>query len=330
MSGRKDYSYALDALRIAAQQAAIAARRAERAQQTRQRLQAAKLDAQRFVGQLAIQQRDFNEKRRRAAADQSRRDVEMQTQQAKVAAEQLSQQHTVRESTKVAQELRKEELLQQEKAQQEFDAHARAAAEIELQQQIENQLQTVLQWKASFSENHDVQNFAAGELRDWTTTTEQTIATITSTASTIETLTRLQEVTGQAEQIELKAGALSDKFFARNAVMTDVIDSLKEIGFFVQDPEFADTNDPAGAVIIRANRGNQSLSTSISLDQKVESDWQGVHGEYCTGGFFEFVHAMDQRGVIITPDDPNLKPMLLQKGAKDLPDSRQQSAGGNG
>jgi hypothetical protein len=256
--------------------------------------------------------------------------VETQVQQAKAAAEQSSYQDAVRERTKAAEELRKAELLQQEQAQREFEAQARAAAEIEIQQQIENQLQTVLQWQASFNENNDMQNFTSRELRDWRTTTEQTIAMITSAASSIETLTRLQEATGQAEQLELKAGAVSDKFFARNTVMTDVIDSLKEIGFFVQDPEFADPNDPAGAVIIRANRGNQNLSTSISLDQKVESDWQGVHGEYCTGGFFEFVQSMDDRGVKITPDDSNLKPRLLKKGAKEFPDARQQSAGENG
>jgi hypothetical protein len=322
MSGRKDYTYDLAASRIAAQQAEIAARRAERAKQTLQRLQAAQHDAQRSAAQLAIQQRELNEKKRQAAAEQNRRDVEMQSRKVEAAAEHESQQHAV--------ELHQEELLQREDEQQKLAAHVGDAAEIELQQQIENQLQAVLQWRSSFSESQEVQNFASKELRDWTTTTEQAIGMIASEASTIETLTRLQEVTGQAERIELKAGEISDKFFARNAVMTDVIDSLKEIGFFVQDPEFADPTDPTGAVIIRANRGNQGLTTSISLDQKVESDWQGVHGEYCTGGFFEFVNAMDDRGVIITPEDPNLKPMLLQKGAKDLPDSRSRSAGGGG
>ncbi len=331
MSGRKDYSYVLEANRLAAQQSAIAARLVERAQQTRQRLEIAKSDAHRRAANLAMQQRQFNQEQRQAAADQSRRDVHMQAKYAKVSAEQFTNQNGVLvEGVRTAEESQHADLLQQQQTQREHEARARAAAEIEMQQQIESQLQTVLQWQASFSENDDVQNFTARELLDWRTTTEETIAMITNAPSSVETLNRLQEVISHAEHLEQKAGEVSDKFFARNAVMTDIIDALKEIGFFVQEPEFANPNDPSGAVIIRANRGNQSLSTSISLDQKVESDWQGVHGEYCTGGFFEFVQAMDDKGLIVTPNDPNLKPRLLQKGAKNLPDGRQQSTGGLG
>jgi hypothetical protein len=330
MSGRKDYSYTLEAARIAAQQAAIAARRVQRAEQTRQRLQIAKVDAQRRAAELAMQQREFNQKQRQAAADQARRDVETQLRQAKKELENSSYQQEVRLKGQTdSGEFRRAELQQNDHSQRDHEARANAASKGELQQQIESQLQTLLQWRASFSENDDMQNFTARELRDWSKSTEETIAMIASATSSIETLSRLQDATYQAEQLEQKAGEVSDKFFARNAVMTDVIDSLKEIGFFVQDPEFADPENPAGAVIIRANRGNQSLCTSISLDQKVESDWQGVHGEYCTDGFFEFVQAMDDRGVIITPNDFNLKPRLLKKGAKDLPDGRQKSAGGS-
>jgi predicted extracellular nuclease len=220
-------------------------------------------------------------------------------------------------------------MLQQDQEMRDPQDLARESAEQEIQQQIEHQLKTVLQWKASFDENTDVQSFYSNELSDWRTRTDQTVAVISGSTSSLETLSKLQQITSQAEQIELKAGELSDKFFARNAVLTDIIDSLREIGFFVQDPEFADSGNPVGAVIIRANRGNQSLSTSISLDQKVESDWQGIHGEYCTGGFFEFVRAMDQRGVIINPDNINLRPQLLQKGAKELPDTRKKSTGEN-
>ncbi len=331
MSGRKDYSYVLEAARIAAQQAAIAARRIERAQKTRQRLQAAKIDAQRRASQLAMQQREFNHNQRLAFADQTRRDVEIQLQNAKKNTEQSFDQNVARpEGAKNSEEFRKAESLQQGKAEQKHESNTKTVIENEIDEQIENQLQVVLQWQAGFNENDDVKTFAASDLQAWRTKAEQTIAMITGTAASTETLSRLQEATAQAEQLELKAGEISDKFFARNAVMADVMDSLKEIGFFVQNPEFADPNDPTGAVIIRANRGNQNLETSISLDQKVESDWQGVHGEYCTGGFFEFVQAMDNRGVIVVPNDSNLMPKLLQKGAKNIPNSHQQSAGENG
>ncbi len=330
MSGRKDYSYVLEAARVAVQQAAIAARRAERAEQTRHRLQAAKSNAQRRVAELGIQQRELNQQQRQAAAEQSRREVEKQSQITKASVERfVNQQAAQHERINAAEELRQADLLQRQQTQQEYEAQSRVAAEKELQREIENQLQTVLQWQTSFDENDNVQNFIAKEFHDWRKSTEQTIAMMVSATSSIETLTRLQEATRQAEKLELKAGEVSDKFFTRNAVITDIIDSLKEIGFFVQDPEFADPSNPVGAVIIRANRGNQNLSTSVSLDQKVESDWQGIHGEYCTGGFFEFVQAMDDRGVKITPDDPNLKPQLLQKGAKDLPGGREQSARGS-
>jgi hypothetical protein len=329
MSGRKDYSYELVAARIAAQQAAITARRAARAQQTRERLEAAKLDAQRRASEMAMQQREFNQRQRLIASEQNRREVESHLKDEKDDSKKPKNLRTVPDPTPAADGSRKENILRQDQEIRDLQKLARESAELELQQQIENQLKTVLQWKANFDENTDVQSFSSNELSDWRIRTDETVAVISSSTSSLETLSRLQQITSQAEQIELKAGEVSDKFFARNAVLTDIIDSLREIGFFVQDPEFADSSNPAGAVIIRANRGNQSMSTSISLDQKVESDWQGIHGEYCTGGFFEFVKAMDQRGVIVNPDHINLKPQLLQKGAKELPETRRKSAGEN-
>jgi predicted extracellular nuclease len=276
-----------------------------------------------------MQQREYNQRQRLFTAENNRREIESHSKNDKNDSKTPENIRIVPDSTPAANGSRKESSLQQNREIRDPQELAREAAEIEIQQQIEHQLKTVLQWKANFDENTDVQNFSSKELADWRIKTDQTVAVISSSTSSLETLSKLQQITSQAEQIELKAGELSDKFFARNAVLTDILDSLREIGFFVQDPEFADSSNPAGAVIIRANRGNQSLSTSISLDQKVESDWQGVHGEYCTGGFFEFVRAMDQRGVIVNPDNINLKPQLLQKGAKELPETRRKSAGEN-
>lgn len=329
MSGRKDYSYELVAARIAAQQAAVTARRAERAQQTRERLEAARSEAQRRASELATQQRAFNQKQRKLASDQNKREVEMLSREIKTNAKEIRNAPTntgitlKRNLPPIAKSLESDPIG--------FDPDnlAKEAADLKLQDQIETQLKIVLQWQANFTNNSNVQSFTAKELSEWRIASEKIVAEISNSPSSIETLSRLQHATSQAEQLELKAGEVSDKFFSRNAVLTDIIASLMEIGFFVQDPEFYDANDPAGSVIIRANRGNQSLSTSVSLEQKVESDWQGVHGEYCTGGFFEFVQAMDQRGVIINPENFDLKPQLLQKGAKDLPGAQRKTAGEN-
>ena len=327
MSGRKDYSYELVAARIAAQQAAVTARRAERARQTRERLEAARNEAQRRASDLAMQQRAFNQKQRQIASEESRREVEMFSKEIKSVAEENRNTRTNANLTLKENQPRQAEILESNPKITDPETFAKDAAESELQQQIENHLKTVLQWQVNFDENANVQSFTAKELNEWRLATDKTVAVISSSAPSIETLFRLQQAISHAEQLEQKAGELSDKFFSRNTILTDIIDSLKEIGFFVQDPEFADASDPAGSVIIRANRGNQSLRTVVSLEKKVESDWQGVHGEYCTGGFFEFVQAMNQRGVLVSPEDFNMKPQLLQKGAKELPGKQRKAAG---
>lgn len=323
MSGRKDYSFILDAMRAAAQNAAILARQAERVQQTHARLERAKADAQRFVAELGQRQRESNHQRMQAASESTRLAIEAQAEQAtRIRTMEAESQRESASAKKAEQELKR-------KAEQERQIEIAAVASKELQAEIEKQMQTVLQWQQSFSENENVKNFAADQFASWVQGVEKTIEEIKVAEPSPDLLTRLQEATISAEQLESKSGEVSDQFYSRNLVMKDIVDALKEIGFFVQDPEFADPRYPEGAVIIRANRGNENLTTSVSLDQQVESDWQGIHGEYCTGGFFEYVKAMDNRGVKITPTDPHLAPLLLQKGAKDLPSGNETSAGGS-
>lgn len=329
MSGRKDYIYVLEAARIAAQAAAIAARRAERSRQTRARLERAKVDAKQRAERLGQQQRQKNQERLRKAAEQSRIKIETRQAEVRQAAQKSAERADQQAADHKVQQAKQAEIARQQEAQWQREAEAAAAKAAELQTEIENQTQAVLQWKQGLSENEDVQNFVSDRYADWQQRTEQIIDQMSAGEPTVELLAALQQAAADAEAVESRAGDVSDQFFSRNAVLSDIIDSLKEIGFFVQNPEFADPNHPEGAVIIRANRGNQNLTTSVSLDQKVESDWQGVHGEFCTGGFFEYVQAMNDRGVQITPNDPNLKPKLLQKGAKDLPGGQQKAAGGN-
>lgn len=326
MSGRKDYSYDLAADRIAAQKTAILARRAERSRQTRARLESAKSNAKQRAAELGWRQRASNQQRMQQAAESSRLAIELRGCQPQEPAEQAAKQESELAGLRTAADAKQNS---KQETQRQCIAEIAAAEAAELQTEIENQMQAILQWQQSFQENEDVNSFASDQLASWQKSVQQSFDAIASSDPSAELLSDLQQATAAAEALASKAGDLSDQFFARNSVMTDIIASLKEIGFFVQDPEFVDANHPEGAVIIRANRGNENLTTSVSLDQNVESDWQGIHGQYCTGSFFEYVKAMDGRGIKITPNDSSLKPKLLQKGAKHVPDGRQRSAGSN-
>ncbi|EMI24607.1 hypothetical protein [Rhodopirellula europaea] len=327
MSGRKDYEYTLQQQRLDQQRRIMADRRARRARETKQRLERAKQASKARTAALARKQRQANLARSEVRAAAVRQRVEQMQQRSATLAEQnkVVERQKLNEAAIVerkaheleaAHELQKARELQ---AEQQRQAKAEEAKQEALQNEIEEQMQTILQWQETLAGGEEVQNFLAMELDRWQSSSNELVEQLSQAPASEDNLRRLQELAAQAEQMEQSAGEISDRFYVRNEVMSDIIGSLKEIGFFVQDPSYADPDRPDGAVIIRASRGDQTMMTEVDLDKTVRSDWQGIHGEYCTDGFFEYVKAMSDRGVEITPNDPALKPRLLQEGAKDLP-----------
>ncbi len=117
------------------------------------------------------------------------------------------------------------------------------------------------------------------------------------------------------------------EFEERNSVLKDILESLQEIGFFVQAPEYVNPDRPDQAVIIRANRADQTMVARVGLNSEIESDWQGVHGEYCTDAFLDYVRQMNLRGVEITSQSPQLFPTLKQKNSLTLPSANDSRSG---
>ena len=199
------------------------------------------------------------------------------------------------------------------------------------QQQLNDQfldnIASLESWLATLSNSSEVVHFASDRLRHWQQTTAILLVEDHKSVDVKERLVVVQQAILEAEQIEAEAIEVSEKFEQRNSVLKDILESLQEVGFFVQDPEYVDPTRPDQAVIIRANRADQTMEAKVELDTSVESDWQGIHGEYCTDAFFEYVKQMNQRGVEITSDNPQLDPVLKQQNALNLPTANEHRSG---
>ena len=132
MSGRKDYSYVLEAARIAAQKAEIAARRAARARETHVRLERAKVDALRLAAALGQEQRERNQERMKQAALNARLTIQARETQSRQPVRQAERQEEndarQRESVEVR---RQAEIGQQQEAKRQQQAAAAQAAELQ-------------------------------------------------------------------------------------------------------------------------------------------------------------------------------------------------------
>lgn len=136
-------------------------------------------------------------------------------------------------------------------------------------------------------------------------------------------LQKCQDLLKRGEAISKEAENTQAAYATRNELLSDVLASLQEIGFFVSDPQFENPNDPAGPVSIKATRGSEEISASIDLSDSVRSTWDGVSGEHCKDAFFEYVDQMKARGIEVKPTRADLqdRPELKQKGARSLPNS---------
>ena len=357
MSGRKDYSYTLTAVRQATERAASAARAVQRAEAQRQR------EAQMRAQQEVAKQKAAEVKQRLADARRRTQDhvdnvAAMRTQQ--LAEVQAMQQHknadkladavartrsalhdTNRGATsdssndlrKIADELGLSEstireqsgdLRTEEAATRLFDA---CTERQQLNDEIQDSTANLKSWLDTLSKSDDVKHFAMHRLQPWQETTATLLNTEVETVNVRERLQAVQQAILEAEQIEAAAIDTAEKFAQRNSVLKDILESLQEVGFFVQDPEYLDPMRPDQDVIIRANRADQTMVAKVNLDARVESDWQGIHGEYCTDAFFDYVKQMNRRGVEITSNNPQLAPRLKQQDALNLPTPNERRSG---
>jgi hypothetical protein len=193
--------------------------------------------------------------------------------------------------------------------------------------ELAEKLATLVNWKSVFITDEEVRNFGGEDFKQWSEESDLLLTDVAWQQDKIAALKQVADLLDRAEVIQTKAGEVSNNFIARNVILQEIVASLKEIGFFVENPEFVDVNSPAGAVFVRASRGDQIMTAEIDLDRKVRSDWQGIGGEYCTDAFFEYAKSMSARGIDVVPENPDLKPKLIKKGEMDLPTNDQKSRG---
>lgn len=357
MSGRKDYSYRLTAARRAAEQAASAARAVQRAEAQRQREEQMRIQRE-TAGQKAAEVRQRLADARQRTQDHVDNVAAVRTQQlaevqaiqqqknagkladaaarTRAALEPANRGATSDSSydlREIADELGLSEstvrelsgdLRPEEVAARLFDA---CTERQQLNDEIQDSTAHLKSWQDTLSSSDDVKHFATHRLQLWQEMAATLLNTEVETVNVRERLQAVQQAILEAEQIEAAAIDTAEKFELRNSVLKDILESLQEVGFFVQDPEYLDPMRPDEAVIIRANRADQTMVAKVNLDAGVESDWQGIHGEYCTDAFFDYVKQMNRRGVEITSNNPQLAPRLKQQDALNLPTPNERRSG---
>jgi hypothetical protein len=110
-------------------------------------------------------------------------------------------------------------------------------------------------------------------------------------------------------------------FQARNDLLHATIESLKSLGFYVDDPVFVDPGNPLAPVTLTATRGAERVYLSVPLSGQVKSEWHGLPEANCAVHLAEYLEHLKQRGFECHPHRPDLvqPPRLLAKGAKTLP-----------
>lgn len=133
-----------------------------------------------------------------------------------------------------------------------------------------------------------------------------------------DVLTKLIE---EGREIVRHAIRADTDFQARNDLLHATIESLKSLGFYVDDPVFVDPGDPLAPVTLEATRGAERVYLSVPLSGQVKSEWHGLPEANCAVHLAEYLEHLKQRGFDCHPHRPDLvqPPRLLAKGAKTLP-----------
>jgi hypothetical protein len=186
--------------------------------------------------------------------------------------------------------------------------------------EMERHITQIAQWQSELEQDEDVLTYQASEAQSWRLRAQQFLEDFES-GKTVAGEDAVRDLIHDATRIHDQAGEVKGKFATRNELIRDVVSSLEEIGFFVADPYFESADTPCGPVIVRAVRGSESMTASIDLSDTIKSVWDGIPDETCKDAFFGYLEKMGQKGVTIEPfrADLQIPPILLRKGAKDLP-----------
>jgi len=108
---------------------------------------------------------------------------------------------------------------------------------------------------------------------------------------------------------------------ARLDLLKATITSLKSLGFFVNDPQYEDPQNPLASVVLTATRGAEKVYVSVPLVGEVHSRWDGIPDEPCIDSFLEYLDQLKEHGFECEPTRQDLqnRPRLLKKGEKALP-----------
>jgi hypothetical protein len=132
---------------------------------------------------------------------------------------------------------------------------------------------------------------------------------------------KLTNLIEEGREILRQAIRAEADFQARNDLLHATIESLKSLGFYVDDPVFVDPGDPLAPVTLTASRGAERVYLSVPLSGQVKSEWHGLPEANCAVHLAEYLEHLKQRGFECHPHRPDLvqPPRLLAKGAKTLP-----------
>ncbi len=202
-----------------------------------------------------------------------------------------------------------------------LDKDVRLADEESLRKLVEE----TLTWKSELEQDQDVVDFHSVEAKQWDTQCRSLLDS--KNELDIEQFElQARNLIDQAKEIHANAGQTACKFESRNELVSDIIASLKEVGFVVADPRFSDPQNPSADVLLVATKGSERVEASINLNDEVQSTWDNVTEEHCKTSFFDYVDAMAAKGMTVSPDREDLRtrPITKQQGAKDLPNSKQK------
>ena len=359
MSGPKDYTILFSAARLLAQSARISQDRRRRQEALQRR---AASNRARLAEEAARLERKVEVRREQESELKSRQQTatEIQNRQIDAATSRLEMENSKNSSSRDKRLVRKakENQARLDKAQAELSAESeRDAPELEslfepgliadasdkmvemtealntsnsddsVKTKVQEAFFSVLQWKEELNKDEDVADFQSTESLNWSKQLASSLNDI-GPSDQNQILTQAESLIKQAQQIHDKAGELAAKYNTRNELIGDIIASLKEVGFVVNDPIFRDINDPTSGVVLVASRGNERMVADIDLSDEIRSTWDNVSNEHCRTGFFAYVDAMSKKGVEVNPhrEDLRQRPIRIQKGAKDLPRKNSDNA----
>jgi len=169
----------------------------------------------------------------------------------------------------------------------------------------------------SFAGDDQVREQCRNEIAAW----EVRKAAHASLTPSAEAVAEGRELIAEADRIVARAFEIAEQKRKREFVLKAIMESLHAVGYFTDEPVRPSETEPGGPVILTARKADEQVTISLPLGEDVvRSNWEGFAGEACVDSFMEYVAAMDERGVTVTPGDKVAdRPSLRAAGSKDLP-----------